>query len=76
MGTPLAINVPSVRVKRATAIFRIKSPMTGSFKTMRVECEFALVRFRTKPSMPITMPDKPPPRSRTQKCCRQNCSAR
>ena len=27
MGTPLDINVPSVRVNRATAIFLIKMPM-------------------------------------------------
>ena len=32
MGTPLVISVPSVRVKRATAIFLIKFPSTGSFR--------------------------------------------
>ena len=31
MGTPEASSVPSVRVKRATAIFRSTGPMTGSF---------------------------------------------
>ena len=34
MGTPLEIKVPSVRVKRATAIFRISMPISGIFKTM------------------------------------------
>src|ERR1700747_1315599 len=31
IGTPLEIKVPSVRVKRATAIFLIRMPSTGSF---------------------------------------------
>ena len=34
MGTPLEISVPSVRVKRATAIFLIRMPTIGSFRTM------------------------------------------
>ena len=33
MGTPLVISVPSVRVKRATPIFRIRAPSIGSFRT-------------------------------------------
>src|SRR5213594_2209315 len=34
MGTPLDINVPRVLVNRATAIFLINMPSTGSFRTM------------------------------------------
>ena len=34
MGTPEVISVPSVRVKRATAIFRNSRPITGSFSMM------------------------------------------
>ncbi len=35
MGTPLEISVPSVRVKRATAIFRSRSPISGNFSSVR-----------------------------------------
>ena len=32
MGTPLAIMVPRVRLKRATATFRSSGPKTGAFR--------------------------------------------
>ncbi len=35
MGTPLEISVPSVRVKRATAIFLSKMPRTGNLRSVR-----------------------------------------
>ncbi|MHC4587808.1 MAG: hypothetical protein ACYTAQ_00395, partial [Planctomycetota bacterium] len=34
MGTPAEISVPSVRVKRATDVFLIRPPSTGSFMRM------------------------------------------
>ena len=34
MGTPLEISVPSVRVKRATAILRSNGPTSGIFRTI------------------------------------------
>ena len=35
IGTPLVINVPSVLVNLATAVFRINSPTIGSLRNIR-----------------------------------------
>src|SRR5437667_110985 len=52
MGTPLDINVPRVLVNRATAIFLINMPSTGSFRTMvsstRRPCGVPYQTFRPK----------------------------
>jgi len=56
MGTPLEINVPSVRVNRATAIFRIRMPRTGSFRTIvsstKRPCGVPYQTFRPKRAPP------------------------
>ena len=46
IGTPLEISVPSVRVKRATAILRISIPISGSFNRM-VSIAYVLAACRT-----------------------------
>ena len=56
MGTPLEIKVPSVLVNRATAIFLIRMPSTGSFRTMVDPEQIYLAEFRTIPSIPTTPP--------------------
>ena len=44
MGTPLEISVPSVRVNRATAIFRSTMPTTGSFNRSLIDGHSSLRR--------------------------------
>src|SRR5579864_568566 len=58
IGTPEEINVPSVRVNRATAILRIRMPRTGS---LRIVASIAYrppgVPYHTfSPKTPATMP--------------------
>src|SRR5579863_7376508 len=61
MGTPLAISVPNVRVNRATAIFRITIPTTGSFKIIvssaNRPCAVPYQTFKqtTAPTAPTTI---------------------